>query len=157
MNIGRFSGSGLPRVALKPSKEVGGFAPHLFGWFESPQGQPRPRKRQIFSQIPLRTFSFGGRGCAGAAGAPSDPAGPTHPGRMRGHALSNTETSQKGGGLRPPPFWKVSRPPGPPRPPKSTISGRSKNHILKLQVYAVEGSLKEHAGSGRPRAAGKPS
>ena len=27
-----FSGSGRPRGALKPSKKVGGFAHHLFGW-----------------------------------------------------------------------------------------------------------------------------
>ena len=42
------------------------------------------------------------------------------------------ETFQKGGGLRPPPFWRVSGRPGPPRPPKSTIPGRSKNHIFRL-------------------------
>ena len=28
-----FSGSGRPRGALQPSEKVGGFAPHLFGWF----------------------------------------------------------------------------------------------------------------------------
>ena len=27
------SGSGRPRGALKPSKEVGGEAPYIFGWF----------------------------------------------------------------------------------------------------------------------------
>jgi len=46
-----FSGSGRPRWALKPSEKAGGFAPHLFGWFQRPPGPPRPRNRPIFSQI----------------------------------------------------------------------------------------------------------
>ena len=33
LKIGRFRGLGGARVAFKPSKEVGGEAPHLFGWF----------------------------------------------------------------------------------------------------------------------------
>jgi len=107
-------------------------------------------------------------------------------------APGGRETFQNGGGLRPPPFWKVSRPPGaaqspeiddfrsvkksyiknhrevalelvsgadllsklmcgagpvdlrgsrgrfrPPRPPKSTISGRPKNHISKTPGVPV--------------------
>ena len=48
-----FSGSGRPRVALKPSKKVGGGeAPHFIGRFQSPCGPPRPRKRPFVSQIP---------------------------------------------------------------------------------------------------------
>ncbi len=31
--LGRFLGSGLPLGALKESKNVGGFAPYIFGWF----------------------------------------------------------------------------------------------------------------------------
>ena len=46
-------------------------------------------------------------------------------------APGDRETLQKGGGRRPPSFWKVSRPPGAAQTPTSTISRRSKNHILK--------------------------
>ena len=42
--LGRFLGSGRPLGALKPSKKVGGEAPHLLGGFQSPQGPPRPQK-----------------------------------------------------------------------------------------------------------------
>ena len=56
---GRFSRGGFgiwlkigrPRGASKPSKDVGGEAPHLFRWFKSRPGLPRPRKRPIFNQI----------------------------------------------------------------------------------------------------------
>ena len=49
-------------------------------------------------------------------------------------APGGRETFQKGGGLRPPPFCRVSRPPGAAQTPK--IDDRSKNHRLKTQVYA---------------------
>ena len=38
-------------MVLKPSRKVGGFAPHLFRWLSSSPGPPRPRKRPIFNQI----------------------------------------------------------------------------------------------------------
>ena len=43
MLLGRFLGSGRPLEALKASKNVGGEAPYIFGWVESPQGPPRPQ------------------------------------------------------------------------------------------------------------------
>ena len=41
-----FSGSGRSR-ALKPSKEVGGFAPHRLGWFKAPRGRPDPENDRV--------------------------------------------------------------------------------------------------------------
>jgi len=46
-----FSGSGRARGASKPPREVGGEAPHLFGWFSKPPGAAQTPKRQMFSQI----------------------------------------------------------------------------------------------------------
>ncbi len=51
--------------------------------------------------------------------------------------LGGRKNNSKSRGAKPPFFlngFRVS--PGPPRPPKTSISGRPKNHILKTQVYA---------------------
>ncbi len=40
------------------------------------------------------------------------------------------------GGLGPQPSVMVWGPPGPPRPQTSTMSGRPKNHVLKIQFYS---------------------
>ncbi len=49
-------------------------------------------------------------------------------------AAAAPKTIPDGGGRSPPPFGMVFGAAGPPRPPKSTISGRPKNHVLKTQV-----------------------
>jgi len=47
-----FSGSGRPRRAFKPSKTVGGFAPHPFRWFKSPPGAVQIPKATFFLARP---------------------------------------------------------------------------------------------------------
>ena len=47
-----FSGSGLPLGALKPSREVGGFAPHLFGMALTLPGAAQTPKTTDFQPNP---------------------------------------------------------------------------------------------------------
>ena len=52
----RVSGSGQPRQPKKPSKNMGGEAPHLLEWFCGPPGPPRPPKWPISDPEKLETY-----------------------------------------------------------------------------------------------------
>jgi hypothetical protein len=44
LKICHFGGLGGPYGLYNHQKKMGGETPHLFGWFQSPQGPPRPPK-----------------------------------------------------------------------------------------------------------------
>jgi hypothetical protein len=57
----------------KPSKNLGGFAPRIFGWFQSPQGPPRPQRptQQIPARLPSGTQRHGSSVAVWALGCSS--------------------------------------------------------------------------------------
>ncbi len=58
-------------------------------------------------------------------------------------APGGRETFPKGGGLRPPTFWRVYRLPEPPRPPKSMIPGQE-NGEISLSIAKGPGPHRDH-------------